>query len=48
MEATIWEGRRWSAANAYLRPAQETGLLRLRRGLAQRVVFEDGRAVGVE
>ncbi len=48
MEASIWEGRRWSAANAYLRPAQETGLLRLRRGLAQRVVFEDGRAVGVE
>ncbi len=48
MEATIWEGRRWSAANAYLRPAQETGQLRLRRGLAQRVVFEDGRAVGVE
>ena len=48
MEATIWEGRRWSAANAYLRPAQDTGLLRLRRGLAQRIVFEDGRAVGVE
>ncbi|MBD9526839.1 choline dehydrogenase [Paracoccus sp. PAR01] len=48
MEATIWEGRRWSAANAYLRPAQETGRLRLRRGLARRVVFEDGRAVGVE
>ncbi|KGJ03584.1 choline dehydrogenase [Paracoccus halophilus] len=48
MEATIWEGRRWSAANAYLRPAQETGLLRLRRGLARRVIFEAGRAVGVE
>ena len=48
MEATIWEGRRWSAANAYLRPAQETGLLRLRRGLAQRIIIEDGRAVGVE
>lgn len=48
MEATIWEGRRWSAANAYLRPAQETGRLRLRRGLALRVVFEDGRAIGVE
>ena len=48
MEATIWEGRRWSAANAYLRPAQQTGLLRLRKGLAHRVVFEDGRAVGVE
>lgn len=48
MEATIWEGRRWSAANAYLRPAQQTGLLRLRKGLAHRVVFEDGRAIGVE
>ncbi|MFC3529158.1 choline dehydrogenase [Paracoccus mangrovi] len=48
MEATIWEGRRWSAANAYLRPAQETGRLRLRRGFARRIVFENGRAVGVE
>ncbi len=48
MEATIWKGRRWSAANAYLRPAQKTGLLRLRRGLAQRVVFEGRRATGVE
>ncbi|MFN5828208.1 MAG: GMC family oxidoreductase N-terminal domain-containing protein, partial [Rhodobacterales bacterium] len=25
MEATIWKGRRWSAANAYLRPALKTG-----------------------
>ncbi|MFB9222144.1 choline dehydrogenase [Paracoccus cavernae] len=48
MEATIWEGRRWSAANAYLRPALKTGLLRLRRGLATRVLFEGKRAVGVE
>ena len=48
MEATIWQGRRWSAANAYLRPALATGLLRLRRGLARRVVLERGRAVGVE
>ncbi len=48
MEATIWEGRRWSAANAYLRPAQATGLLRIRHGLAQRVVFEGSRATGVE
>lgn len=48
MEATIWEGRLWSSANAYLRPAQATGRLRLRRGLAQRVVFEGRRAVGVE
>lgn len=48
MEATIWEGRRWSAANAYLRPALKTGLVRLRRGLATRVLFEGKRAVGVE
>lgn len=48
MEATIWEGRRWSAANAYLRPAQKTGLLRLRRGLATRIVFDGLRATGVE
>ncbi|AGT07987.1 choline dehydrogenase [Paracoccus aminophilus] len=48
MEATIWEGRRWSAANAYLRPALKTGLLRLRRGLASRIVFDGKRAVGVE
>ena len=48
MEATIWRGRRWSAANAYLKPALKTGNVQLLRGLARRVVIEDGRAVGVE
>jgi choline dehydrogenase len=48
MEATIWKGRRWSAANAYLRPALKTGRVRLVRGLARRVVFDGARAVGVE
>lgn len=48
MDATIWQGRRWSAANAYLRPARATGRLTVIRGLAQRVVFEGNRAVGVE
>lgn len=48
MEATIWEGRRWSAANAYLRPALRTGLLNLRRGLAQRIIFDGRRATGIE
>lgn len=48
MEATIWKGRRWSAANAYLRPALRTGRLRLIRAFAQRVLFEGRRAVGVE
>ncbi|NPD16204.1 choline dehydrogenase [Xinfangfangia sp. D13-10-4-6] len=48
MEATIWKGRRWSAANAYLKPAMKTGNLQVVRGLARRVVIENGRAVGVE
>ncbi|MCX7888726.1 MAG: choline dehydrogenase [Rhodobacteraceae bacterium] len=47
-EATIWKGRRWSAANAYLRPALKTGRVRLVRGLARRVVIAEGRARGVE
>jgi choline dehydrogenase len=48
MEQTIWQGRRWSAANAYLRPALRRGNVRLVRGLARKVVIEDGRATGVE
>ena len=47
MEATIWRGRRWSAANAYLRPAQKTGLVTVVRALAERVVIAGGRATGV-
>ncbi|MEO0361456.1 MAG: choline dehydrogenase, partial [Pseudomonadota bacterium] len=48
MEQTVWKGRRWSAANAYLRPALKRPNLTLRRGLARRVVIEEGRATGVE
>ncbi|MEO1025170.1 MAG: choline dehydrogenase [Pseudomonadota bacterium] len=48
MEQTVWKGRRWSAANAYLRPAQATGRCQLVRGFARKVVIEDGRAIGVE
>ncbi|WP_395539429.1 choline dehydrogenase [Neotabrizicola sp. sgz301269] len=48
MEATIWRGRRWSAANAYLKPAMKTGNVQIVRGLARKVVFEGRRAVGVE
>ena len=47
-DATIWRGRRWSAANAYLRPALKRPNCTLVRALARRVVIEDGRAVGVE
>jgi choline dehydrogenase len=48
MEATIWKGRRWSAANAYLRPALKTGRVKLIRALARRVTFDGLRATGVE
>ncbi|MFN0114892.1 MAG: choline dehydrogenase [Paracoccaceae bacterium] len=48
MEATIWKGRRWSAANAYLRPALKRANCRVVRAFARRVVVENGRAVGVE
>ncbi|WP_457648160.1 choline dehydrogenase [Profundibacter sp.] len=48
MEQTVWRGRRWSAANAYLRPALKRPNCDLTRALARRVVIKDGRAVGVE
>jgi choline dehydrogenase len=48
MEATIWKSRRWSAANAYLKPAIAGGNVQVVRGLARRVVLEGKRAVGVE
>ena len=48
MEQTIYRGKRWSAANAYLKPALKRPNLRLIKGLALRVVIENGRASGVE
>ncbi len=48
MEQTVWRGRRWSAANAYLKPALKRDNCSIIRAMAQRVVFEDGRAIGVE
>ncbi|UWQ90272.1 choline dehydrogenase [Rhodobacteraceae bacterium M382] len=48
MEMTVHKGRRWSAANAYLRPALKRDNCEMIRALARKVVIEDGRAVGVE
>jgi choline dehydrogenase len=48
MEQTVWRGRRWSVANAYLRPAMRSGRVTVLRCLAERVVLREGRAVGVE
>ena len=46
-EQTVWKGRRWSAANAYLRPALATGFCAVVNGLAARVTIREGRATGV-
>ncbi|MGN6536346.1 MAG: choline dehydrogenase [Mesorhizobium sp.] len=48
MEQTIHNGRRWSTANAYLRPALKRQNVSLVKGFARRVVIENQRAVGVE
>ena len=47
MQHTIWRGRRWSTANAYLRPAMRRGNCRLMSGEAVKLVFEGDKAVGV-
>lgn len=48
MEQTVFHGRRWSAANAYLRPALKRKNCALVRGFVERVCIEDGRATGIE
>ncbi len=48
MEQTVWKGRRWSAANAYLKPALKRSNCNIVRGLASRIVIDNGRATGVE
>ncbi|WP_010661557.1 choline dehydrogenase [Brucella anthropi] len=48
MEQTIHNGRRWSAANAYLKPALKRTNVKLVKGLARKIVLEGKRAVGVE
>lgn len=48
MEQTVYKGRRWSAANAYLRPALQRPNCTLTRAFVRRVVIEDGCATGVE
>ena len=49
MEMTVHRGRRWSAANAYLKPALKRGNVKLvTHAYARRIVIEGRRAVGVE
>jgi choline dehydrogenase len=49
MDMTVHKGRRWSAANAYLKPALSRKNLSIEtHALATRILFEGRRAVGVE
>ncbi len=48
MEHTIYRGQRWSAANAYLKPALKRGDCTVINGLVTKVVLEGTQAIGVE
>jgi choline dehydrogenase len=48
MDMTVKDGRRWSTANAYLKPAMKRPNLTVVTGaLATRILFEGKRAVGI-
>ena len=48
-DMTVWRGRRWSTANAYLRPALKRGNVRLEKGaLVDKIIFKNNLAVGVD
>ena len=48
-DRTIWQGTRWSAANAYLTPARKRANLNMiTRALATRIILDGKRATGVE
>ena len=49
MHMTVKNGRRWSTANAYLKPALNRSNLKVITGaLTQRLILEDKKATGVE
>ena len=48
-ETTIWRGRRWSTASAYLKPVIQRPNLTVMTGVqVTRVTIENGRATGIE
>jgi choline dehydrogenase len=49
LDMTVYRGQRWSAANAYLRPARRRANLSIEtRSLATRILLDGRRATGVE
>jgi len=48
MEQTVYKGRRWSAANAYLHTALKRKNCKIIRAFARKIIIKDGHAIGVE
>ncbi len=46
-EMTIWQGKRWSAASAYLKPALQRSNCGIVKGLVEKIEITEGRATGV-
>ena len=46
-DMTVWKGRRWSSANAYLRPALKREMMLQKGALVEKVLFQGSRAIGV-
>ncbi len=47
-DRTIWKGKRWSAADAYLKPALKNGKCVLVKAFARKIIIENKHAIGVE
>ena len=48
-ESTVWRGRRWSTASAYLRPARRRPNLTVMTGAhVTRILLDKGKATGIE
>ncbi len=48
MEMTVHKGRRWSVANAYIRPILKSGLVKIQKCLVERIIFNGVRATAVQ
>ncbi len=48
MEMTVHQGRRWSVANAYLRPALKTGKVFIKKCLVEKIIFDGTKAIAVQ
>jgi choline dehydrogenase len=46
-DMTVYKGKRWSTASAYLKPALAKPNCDLVRGFVEKIEIEDGRAIGV-